>query len=146
MLCQIWLQLSLCHSNSNSKEIQFKTQNSNLCSSTITKSTWWRHHMETLSALLALCEGNAPVTGGFHSQKGQWRGANGKANNRGAGDLRHRRTNYDVTVMNYCTLKICRPICSTHQNHAQFLSFVVFFCDFIYWCIYLFILFLFLCD
>ena len=32
-------------------------------------STLWRHHMETLSALLALCEGNPPVTGGFPSQK-----------------------------------------------------------------------------
>ena len=29
---------------------------------------WWRHPMETFSALLALCEGNPPVTGGFHSQ------------------------------------------------------------------------------
>ena len=31
--------------------------------------TWWRHQMETFSALLALCEGNPPVTGGFPSQK-----------------------------------------------------------------------------
>ena len=36
--------------------------------------SWWRHPMETFSALLALCEGNPPVTGGF-PQKGQWRGA-----------------------------------------------------------------------
>ena len=27
--------------------------------------TRWRHQMETFSALLALCEGNPPVTGGF---------------------------------------------------------------------------------
>ena len=27
--------------------------------------TWWRHQMETFSALLALCEGNPPVNGGF---------------------------------------------------------------------------------
>ena len=26
--------------------------------------TWWRHQMETFPALLALCEGNPPVTGG----------------------------------------------------------------------------------
>ena len=26
---------------------------------------WWRHQMETVSALLSLCEGNPPVTGGF---------------------------------------------------------------------------------
>ena len=31
--------------------------------------TWWRHQMETLSALLALCAGNSPVTGEFPSQR-----------------------------------------------------------------------------
>ena len=30
---------------------------------------WWLHEMETISMLLALCEGNAPVTGGFPSQR-----------------------------------------------------------------------------
>ena len=29
----------------------------------------WRHQMETFSALLALCEGNSPVTGEFPSQR-----------------------------------------------------------------------------
>ena len=29
---------------------------------------WWRHQMGTFSALLALCEGNPSVTGGFPSQ------------------------------------------------------------------------------
>ena len=28
---------------------------------------WWRHQMETFSALLALCAGNSPVTGEFPS-------------------------------------------------------------------------------
>ena len=36
--------------------------------------TWWRHQMETFSALLALCAGNSLVTGEF-PHKGQWRGA-----------------------------------------------------------------------
>ena len=31
--------------------------------------TWWRHQMETFSALLALCAGNAPVTGEFPAQR-----------------------------------------------------------------------------
>ena len=31
--------------------------------------TWWRHQMETFSSLLALCEGNSPVTGEFPSQR-----------------------------------------------------------------------------
>ena len=30
---------------------------------------WWRHQMETFSALLALCAGNSPVTGDFPSQR-----------------------------------------------------------------------------
>ena len=30
-------------------------------------NTWWRHQMETFSELLALFEGNPPVTGGFPS-------------------------------------------------------------------------------
>ena len=31
-------------------------------------NTWWRHQMETFLALLALCAGNSPVTGEFHTQ------------------------------------------------------------------------------
>ena len=69
-------------------------------------NAWWRHQMETFSALLALCAGNSPVTGEFPSQ-GQWRGAlmlslawiNGWLNNRKAGDLRRHRVHYDVSVM-----------------------------------------------
>ena len=30
---------------------------------------WWRHQMETFSALLALCAGNSPVPGEFPSQR-----------------------------------------------------------------------------
>ena len=30
---------------------------------------WWRHHIETFSASLALCAGNSPVTGEFPSQR-----------------------------------------------------------------------------
>ena len=31
--------------------------------------SWWRHQMETFSALLALCAGNSPVSGEFPSQR-----------------------------------------------------------------------------
>ena len=31
--------------------------------------SWWRHQMETFSALLVLCAGNSPVTGEFPSQR-----------------------------------------------------------------------------
>ena len=33
------------------------------------RNAWWRHQMETFSALLALCAGNSPVTGEFLSQR-----------------------------------------------------------------------------
>ena len=32
-------------------------------------TAWWRHQMETFSALLALCAGNSPVTGEFPTQR-----------------------------------------------------------------------------
>ena len=40
-------------------------------SSSTWKSTvsWWRHEMETFSALLAICVGNSPVPGEFPSQR-----------------------------------------------------------------------------
>ena len=31
--------------------------------------TWWRHPMETFSALLAICAGNSPVTGEFSAKR-----------------------------------------------------------------------------
>ena len=75
-----------------------------------TKFSWWRHQMETFSALLTLCEGLVvtPVTGGFPSQRPVTRGydvslicawTNGWANNRNAGYLRHHCAFYAVTVM-----------------------------------------------
>ena len=33
------------------------------------KETWWRHLMETNSALLAICAGNSPVPGEFPTQR-----------------------------------------------------------------------------
>ena len=63
---------------------------------------WWRHQIETVSALLAISVGNSP-------HKDQWRGAlmfslicvwiNGWVNNGEAVDLRRYRAHYDVTVM-----------------------------------------------
>ena len=74
--------------------------------------SWWRHQMETFSALLAICAGNSlvPVNS---PHKGQWRRAlmftlicariNGWVNNRETGDLRRYCAHYDVIVM-YWTL------------------------------------------
>ena len=36
---------------------------------TFCKFAWWRHQMETFSALLALCAGNSSVTGEFPAQR-----------------------------------------------------------------------------
>ena len=70
---------------------------------------WWRHQMETFSALMAICAGNSTVPVTF-PHKGQWRGAlmfslicvwiNGWViNNHEAGDLRRYRAHYDVIAM-----------------------------------------------
>ena len=37
-----------------------------VCSGT---RSWWRHQMKTLSAQLAICAGNSPVTGEFTAQR-----------------------------------------------------------------------------
>ena len=65
--------------------------------------SWWRHQMETFSALLVICTGNSPA------HIGQWRGSlmfslicawiNRWVNNGYAGDLRRYRAHYDVIVM-----------------------------------------------
>ena len=78
---------------------------------------WWRHQMETFSALLAFVRGihRSPVNS---PHKGQWRGAlmftlicariNGWVNNGEAGDLRRNRAHYDVIVMHSVDRKIRR--------------------------------------
>ena len=85
------------------------------------EETWWRHQMETFSALLALCAGNSPVPVNS-PHKGQWRGAlmftfiyawiNDWVNNREAGDLRRQRGHYDVIVM---TLGSTTWFCVLHE-------------------------------
>ena len=83
---------------------------------------WWRHQMEAFSSLLARCEGNKPVTGGFPSQRPATRSfdfficarTNGSENNRDVGDLNRHRAHYDVTVMtmrcNYTSVSSSLPI------------------------------------
>ena len=72
--------------------------------------SWWRHQMETFSALLAICAGNSLVPVNF-THKIQWRGAvilslicvgiNGWVNNREAVDLRRYHAHYDVIVVDW---------------------------------------------
>ena len=71
-------------------------------------TSWWRHQMETFSALVAFCAGNSPFTGEFPTQRPltqsfdvsvicAW--TDSWANNADAGDLRRYRTYYYVIVM-----------------------------------------------
>ena len=70
--------------------------------------TWWRHQMETFSALLDLCAGNSPTTVEFPSQTPVTRSFDVSlicalnkrlSNNRETGHLRRHRAHYDVIVM-----------------------------------------------
>ena len=70
--------------------------------------SWWRHQIETFSALLAICARNSPVSGEFPAQRPvtlsfdvffDLRLNNGWVNNGDAGDLRLYRAHSDVTVM-----------------------------------------------
>ena len=72
--------------------------------------SWWRHQMETFSALLAICAGNSPVSGEFPAERPVTRSfdvfficvwINSWVNNRETGNLRRHRTHYDVTAMVY---------------------------------------------
>ena len=90
---------------------------------------WWRHQMETFSALLAIWAGNSP--GPVNSlHKGQWRGAlmfslicvwiNGWVNNREAGDLRCHCAHYDIIVK--FVLLLFWLVHSPHSNMDVFMS------------------------
>ena len=63
IVCKITLKVSLqSHRNSNPCRV--------LMGETHTReSSWWRHQMETFSALLALCAGNSPINVEFPAQR-----------------------------------------------------------------------------
>ena len=85
--------------------------------------------MEAFSALLALCEGNPPVIGGFPSQRPVTQSfefflTNGWADNRDAGDLKRNRAHYDVTVMYTPLLSVfsyCPAICVSLEAPHEYL-------------------------
>ena len=71
---------------------------------------WWRHQMKTSSRLLALCEGNPPVTRGFPSHRPVTQSFDGfylstpeqtvhQTNERDAGDLRRHWAYNNVNVI-----------------------------------------------
>ena len=85
--------------------------------------------METVSALLAFCAGNSPVTGEFPAQS-QWcrplmlslicAWINGWVNNGEAGDLRRHHAHYDVIVMleiwKALLRDCCRAVCQISKT------------------------------
>ena len=89
---------------------------------------WWRHQMKTLSALLALCMGNLPVTIEFPAQRPVTRSFDvffdlclGWVNNREAGDLRRRRAHFDAIVMEKLnSYEISRLRCMTNVPWSLF--------------------------
>ena len=92
--------------------------------------SWWRHQIETFSALLAICAGNSLVTDGFSAQRPVTRSFDvffdlrlnkRLSNNRGAGDLKHHRAHYDVTVMQafgWFLLKHIKPLAQFSINNS----------------------------
>ena len=77
---------------------------------------WWRHQMETFSAVLAICARNSLVTGEFPTQRPVTRSFNVffdlRLNKRfskqyEAGNLKHHHAHYDVTEMVYDVKIFC---------------------------------------
>ena len=89
--------------------------------------SWRRHQIKTFSALLALCEENTPVIGGFLWQRpvrgsfdiffdlrlNEW-----LSKHRAAGDLRRHPSHYDGTVM-CCSIDAYNSLILT-KRHALF--------------------------
>ena len=74
-------------------------------------NAYWRHGMETLSVLLAICAGHSPVNGEFFAQRPVT--INVWVNNGEAGDLRCHHAHYDVIVMadiGTCPSAVASPI------------------------------------
>ena len=86
------------------------------------EDAWWRHQMETFSALLAICAGNSLVPGEFPTQRPVTQSSDvyfdlrGWVNNREAGDLRRHRTHYDVIVMGMVNVK------AANEKHTRYHS------------------------
>ena len=122
------------HQNNSRGKIFYRSyKHFNECDFThdIAMASWWRHQMETFSALLAICAGNSPVPVNS-PHKGQWRGAlmfslicariNDWVNNREAGDLRRYRGHYDVIVMSFHVAYIFDDVDDTAWFHASLIK------------------------
>ena len=68
-LCYCWMDFSPFELIWNYLRPVVVQRQSHLPICPYTLITWWRHQMETFSALLAICAGNSPVPGEFPSQR-----------------------------------------------------------------------------
>ena len=72
--------LALCEGNAKRGHadlwyfLSCESQHANEPTADSTLVTWWRHQMETLSALLAICAGNSPAPSEFPAQRPVTRG------------------------------------------------------------------------
>ena len=91
--------------------------------------TWWRHQMETFSALLALCAGYRWISLINASDAELWcflwsaPWINGWINNREAGELRRHRAHYDAIGMNLILL-----IRTTHRFSVLIMLILIYVC------------------
>ena len=110
------------YKNEETNRVHHQWNEAHLDKQTVTETwplficTWWRHQMETFSALVVLVWviHRSPVNS---PHKSQWRGTlmfslicggiNDWVSNREAGDLRRHRAHYDVTVMILIRQLIC---------------------------------------
>ena len=99
---------AICLAECSEGDNKGKHQSSIVLAFVLWINPWWRHQMETFSALLALCVGNSPITGEFPTQRPVTRSfdvffalRNGWVNNGEAGDFKSHRAHYDVIVMRW---------------------------------------------
>ena len=93
--------------------------------------SWWRHQMEKISALLAICAGNSPVTGEFPTRRPVTRNfdvsfdlhLNKKMSKqkREAGDLRRHRAHFDAILI--MLVIFCRNIIGMHKKKTGWIKF-----------------------
>ena len=102
-----FVSLLLHVSFSRSDNSHFITRPNVIQKSVPLDSPWWRHYMETFSALLAFCAGNSPPVPFDVFFICAW--MNDWVHNREAGDLRCYRAHYDVTEMQMGPISMKRP-------------------------------------
>ena len=93
---------AICLAECSEGDNKGKHQSSIVLAFVLWINPWWRHQMETFSALLALCVGNSPITGEFPTQRPVTRSfdvffalRNGWVNNGEAGDFKSHRAHYE---------------------------------------------------